>query len=234
MDKYQRLKEEVYRANLELVERKLVTYTWGNVSQIDRAGGIVAIKPSGVDYDTMTPDDIVLLNLEDGSKADDSQLKPSSDTPTHLALYKAFPEIGGITHTHSGFATSFAQAITPVSCFGTTHADYFYGDIPVTRKLTPEEIADNYELNTGLVIIETLKDRKGGIMSMPAVLVAQHGPFTWGPSGAKSVEASVVLEVVAEMALNTRMINPAKGSIEQELLDKHYLRKHGANAYYGQ
>ncbi len=234
MDKFQILKEEVYKANLELVERKLVTYTWGNVSQIDRDNGIVAIKPSGVDYDSMTPDDIVLLNLEDGSKADDSTLKPSSDTPTHLALYRAFPEIGGITHTHSGFATSFAQAIKPVNCFGTTHADYFYGDIPVTRKLTPEEIASDYELNTGRVIIETLKEQSGGILSMPAVLVAQHGPFTWGASAAKSVEASVVLEVVAEMALRTIFINHEKESIEQELLDKHYLRKHGASAYYGQ
>ena len=210
MDKFQILKEEVYKANLELVERKLVTYTWGNVSQIDRDNGIVAIKPSGVDYDSMTPDDIVLLNLEDGSKADDSTLKPSSDTPTHLALYRAFPEIGGITHTHSGFATSFAQAIKPVNCFGTTHADYFYGDIPVTRKLTPEEIASDYELNTGRVIIETLKEQSGGILSMPAVLVAQHGPFTWGASAAKSVEASVVLEVVAEMALRTIFINHEK------------------------
>ena len=194
----------------------------------------MAIKPSGVDYDAMTPDDIVLLKLEDGSKADNSPLNPSSDTPTHLALYKAFPEIGGVTHTHSRFATSFAQAVVPVKCFGTTHADYFYGDIPVTRKLTPEEIAEEYELNTGNVIIETLQGQKCDILSMPAVLVAQHGPFTWGANAAKSVEASVVLEVVAEMALRTIFLNTEKKSIEHELLDKHFLRKHGANAYYGQ
>jgi L-ribulose-5-phosphate 4-epimerase len=234
MDKLKNLREEVFQANLELVERNLVTYTWGNVSQVDREIGIVAIKPSGVDYDSMTPDDIVLLNLECGSNVYDTSLHPSLDTPIHLALYRAFPEIGGITHTHSRCATSFAQAMREVTCFGTTHADYFHGDIPVTRKLSPEEIADEYELNTGKVIIECLKQLDGDALSMSAVLVAQHGPFTWGANATKSVEASVVLEIIAEMAMQTIVLNPDKEAIEQELLDKHYLRKHGKNAYYGQ
>ncbi len=234
MEKFDKLREEVYRANLELVERKLITYTWGNVSQIDRETGIVAIKPSGVDYETMTPDDIVLLNMNCGSKVYEESLNPSSDAATHLAIYRAFPEIGGITHTHSQCATSFAQAMRPVTCFGTTHADYFFGDVPVTRKLSLQEIKDDYELNTGKVIVEAIKQFGDDALSMPAVLVAQHGPFTWGANAAKSVEASVVLEVVAEMALRTIALNPSKKAIEKELLDKHYLRKHGDDAYYGQ
>lgn len=224
------LKKVVCEANIELQTRKLIIYSWGNVSGIDRSAGIVAIKPSGVPYDDLTPDKIVLLDLD--GKIVEGKLKPSSDTPTHLELYRNFEAVGGICHTHSVNATTWAQACCEIPCFGTTHADYFYGSIPVTDVMTKDEIESDYELNTGKVIVR----RFAGIdpMQVPAVLVAGHGPFSWGPSPEKCVEAMVVLEEVAKMALGTITINPDRGPISQVLLDKHYLRKHGKNAYYGQ
>lgn len=224
------LRDEVCAANLELVARGLVTYTWGNVSGIDRECGVVAIKPSGVAYDDLTPDKIVLLSL-DGTVVD-GDLRPSSDTPTHLELYRAFGRIGAVAHTHSPWATSFAQARRPIPCLGTTHADHFYGTVPVTRDMTPEEVADAYEANTGKVIVETFAPIRPE--SVPAVLVASHGPFTWGSSAAAAVENSVVLECVARMACQTVSLAPDVGPVGQHLLDKHFLRKHGASAYYGQ
>lgn len=227
---HEELKETVCNANVELQTQKLVIYSWGNVSEIDRAAGVVAIKPSGVSYDQLTPDKVVLLDL-DGSIIE-GNLKPSSDTPTHLELYRNFKTIGGICHTHSTNATMWAQACREIPCLGTTHADYFYGPIPVTDAMTEDEIKSDYELNTGKVIVR----RFAGMdpMEMPAVLVANHGPFTWGKTGAAAVEAAVVLEQVAEMALGTIMINPNQKQISKPLCDKHYLRKHGKNAYYGQ
>lgn len=224
------LKKAVLDANLELQRRQLVIYSWGNVSGIDRSAGIVAIKPSGVSYDDLSADNIVLVDL--AGNVVEGKLNPSSDTPTHLELYRSFGSVGGICHTHSPNATSWAQACKPVPCFGTTHADYFYGDVPVTKVMTNEQIQSDYELNTGRIIVE----RFSGIdpMQMPAVLVANHGPFTWGGSPAKAVEATVVLEHVAATALGTITINPDMGAISRALLDKHYLRKHGDNAYYGQ
>lgn len=227
---YEELKEQVCRANLALVEHKLVIFTWGNVSQIDRKQGVVAIKPSGVDYDELTPDKIVVLDLN--GKIIEGNLRPSSDTPTHLELYRQFAEVGGITHTHSPKATAWAQSCHEIPALGTTHADHFYGPVPVTDVLTKAEIEGDYELNTGKVIVR----RFAGIdpMSIPAVLVANHGPFTWGKNADKSVENAVVLEQVAAMALDTLALNPTLTGISQTLLDKHYLRKHGKNAYYGQ
>ena len=224
------LKIDVCEANLELKRRELIIYSWGNVSGIDRDKGLVAIKPSGVSYDTLTPDDIVLLDLE--GTVVEGELRPSSDTPTHLELYRQFPTIGGVCHTHSLHATIWAQACRPIPCLGTTHADYYYGAIPVTPLMTDEQIESDYELNTGKVIVETF----GAIDAnqMPAVLVANHGPFTWGPTPSRSVESAVVLEQVAEMALKTAILKPELPAISQTLLDKHYLRKHGKNAYYGQ
>jgi len=227
---YDELRERVCAANIELQTQKLVIFTWGNVSEIDRQAGVVAIKPSGVSYDNMKPSDMVILDLD--GKIIEGDLRPSSDTPTHLELYRQFAEVGGITHTHSGNATMWAQACRDIPCFGTTHADHFYGPVPVTRLMTKKEIEGEYELNTGKVIVERFK----GIdpMQMPAVLVANHGPFTWGADGAKSVTNAVVLEQVATMAMGTLTINSGQGDISQVLLDKHYLRKHGKNAYYGQ
>jgi len=227
---YKELKEQVCRANLALVKHKLVIFTWGNVSQIDRKRGVVAIKPSGVDYDELTPDKIVVLDLN--GKIIEGNLRPSSDTPTHLELYRQFAEVGGITHTHSPKATAWAQSCHEIPALGTTHADHFYGPVPVTDVLTKAEIEGDYELNTGKVIVR----RFAGIdpMSIPAVLVANHGPFTWGKNADKSVENAVVLEQVAAMALDTLALNPTLTGISQTLLDKHYLRKHGKNAYYGQ
>jgi L-ribulose-5-phosphate 4-epimerase len=224
------LKERVFKANLELVKQNLVVLTWGNVSGIDREKGLIVIKPSGVDYSTMTADDMVVVDL-DGNRVDGT-LNPSSDTPTHIELYKAFPNIGGVVHTHSLNATSFAQAGRDIVAFGTTHADCFYGDVPCARALTEAEIADSYEKNTGLVIVETFKDRDPD--AIPAVLVKNHGPFTWGKTPEKAVENAVTLEAVAEMAIKTQIINSAVERVDQYLLDKHYLRKHGKNAYYGQ
>lgn len=224
------LKIQVCDANIELSRQKLVIYSWGNVSGIDREKGIVAIKPSGVSYDELTPDKIVLLDL-DGNVIE-GDLKPSSDTPTHLELYKNFKNIGGICHTHSKYATMWAQACKNLPCFGTTHSDSFYGDVPVTEAMTREQIETDYELNTGKVIIERFKDLDSS--HIQAVLVANHGPFTWGKDASKAVENAVVLEEVAQMAIGTLQINPSQQSISQVLLDKHYLRKHGKNAYYGQ
>jgi len=224
------LKKAVCEANLELQKHKLVIFSWGNVSGIDHSTGLVVIKPSGVPYDELTPDKMVVLDLQ--GKIIEGTLNPSSDTPTHLELYRNFEAIGGICHTHSPSATMWAQACKEIPCFGTTHADNFYGHIPVTDIMTNEEIHEDYELNTGKVIIK----RFTGLdpMQMPAVLVANHGPFTWGSNPAAAVEATVVLEQIAAMALGTITINPDQGPISRALLDKHYLRKHGKNAYYGQ
>jgi L-ribulose-5-phosphate 4-epimerase len=227
---YEKLKKAVCQANIELQTRKLVIYSWGNVSGIDRKAGVVAIKPSGVPYDQLTVDKMVLLDLDENIIA--GNLKPSSDTPTHLELYRNFQAVGGICHTHSTNATMWAQACREIPCFGTTHADYFYGSIPVTEVMTAEQVKSDYELNTGKVIVK----RFAGMdpMGMPAVLVANHGPFTWGKTPDDAVEAAVVLEEIATMALGTININPNQNEISQYLCDKHYLRKHGKNAYYGQ
>lgn len=224
------LKQKVLKANLELVEKGLVIYTWGNVSGIDRDKGLVVIKPSGVPYEGMTAEHMVVIDLN-GNVVEGS-LNPSSDTPTHLVLYKAFPEIGGIVHTHSAWATQWAQAGKSIPCFGTTHADYFYGEIPCTRPMTDEEINGEYEAETGNVIVETFKGFNPNYM--PAVLVNGHGPFTWGKDAEDAVFNSVVLEETAKMAHNSLMLNPGLKGIPGALLDKHFLRKHGANAYYGQ
>ena len=226
------LKQKVLEANLLLPKHGLVTFTWGNVSGIDREKGLVVIKPSGVEYDEMTAADMVVVDL-DGNRVE-GKLKPSSDTPTHVALYKAFPGIRGVVHTHSRWATSFAQAGKGIPAYGTTQGDYFYGEIPCTRKMTPAEIGGEYELETGNVIIETFQSRGIDPGQVPAVLVNSHGPFTWGTDPFNAVHNAVVLEEVAFMAFHAKMINPDLEPMQQELLDKHYLRKHGANAYYGQ
>lgn len=226
-----KLKEQVFQANLLLPKHGLVTFTWGNVSGIDREKGLVVIKPSGVAYETMKRDDMVVLELTTG-KIVDGELKPSSDTPTHLELYKAFPNIGGIVHTHSRWATSFAQAGRGVAALGTTHGDYFYGEIPCTRKMTEAEIQAEYEKETGTVIIETFKDKNPD--AIPGVVVYSHGPFAWGKDAMDAVHNAVVMEEVAFMNIQTMLLNPNIQPMQQELLDKHYLRKHGANAYYGQ
>ena len=227
---YEELRKAVCDANIELQKQNLVIYSFGNVSAIDRATSAVAIKPSGVSYDQLTPDRMVILDL-DGNIIEGA-LKPSSDTPTHLELYRNFEAIGGICHTHSPCATMWAQACKEIPCLGTTGADYFYGSIPVTEVMTEDAIQSDYELNTGRVIVR----RFAGMdpMEMPAVLVANHGPFTWGKTPAGAVESMVVLEQVATMAMGTIMINPKQRPISRALLDKHYLRKHGKNAYYGQ
>ena len=223
------LKVKVYEANMELPKRGLVTYTWGNVSAIDREAGLFVIKPSGVDYETMSPDDMVVMDL-DGNKVE-GKYKPSSDTPTHLELYKAFKDIGGVVHTHSPEATSWAQAGRSIPLYGTTHADYFYGEIPCARSLTPEEIEGEYEKNTGLVIIETFETRGLNPVYTPGVLCVNHGPFTWGKDAAEAVHNAVVLEEVAKMALKTELINPDVKTAPDSIRDKHFFRKHGANAY---
>lgn len=226
-----KLKERVYEANMELVRRNLIIYTWGNVSEIDRERGVVAIKPSGVDYDRLTPEDIVLLSLETGERVE-GELRPSSDSPTHLYLYRHFSEVGGIVHTHSACATAWAQAGRSIPCMGTTHADYFHGDVPVTRFLTPEETEEAYEANTGRVIVEAFEGRNP--MHTPGVLAIGHGPFAWGKTGAEAVHNAVVLEEVARMSLMARQLNPDAGALPAHISDKHFLRKHGPNAYYGQ
>lgn len=226
-----KLKEQVFQANLLLPKHGLVTFTWGNVSGIDREKGLIVIKPSGAPYETMKRDDMVVLELETG-KVVDGELKPSSDTPTHLELYKAFPNIGGIVHTHSRWATSFAQAGRGIAALGTTHGDYFYGEIPCTRKMTAAELQAEYEKETGTVIIETFKDKNPD--AIPGVVVYSHGPFAWGKDAMDAVHNAVVMEEVAFMNIQTMILNPSIGPMQQELLDKHYLRKHGANAYYGQ
>ena len=224
------LKKQVYEANMELPRRGLVTYTWGNVSGIDRETGYFVIKPSGVEYDVLTPDDMVVMDLE-GNKIE-GKYKPSSDTATHLELYKAFPEIGGVVHTHSPWATTWAQAGRDIPCYGTTHADYFYGSIPCARSLTKEEIETDYEKNTGLVIIETFKDLNP--IYVPGVLCVNHGPFTWGKDAMEAVHNAVVLEEVAKMAYQTESINHHAQAAPDSIKEKHFMRKHGANAYYGQ
>lgn len=229
----EQLKKSVLEANLLLPRYGLVTFTWGNVSAIDRDSGLIAIKPSGVEYDGMTVEDIVLVDLITGETVEGNR-KPSSDTPTHLALYRAFPTIGGIVHTHSRYATSFAQAGIGVLPFGTTHADYFYGEIPCTRSMTGGEIRGEYEKETGGVIVETFGERNISPEEVPAVLVRNHGPFAWGKDAAEAVYHAVVLEEVAAMNLHTLSLDPNVSAMPRTLLDKHYLRKHGENAYYGQ
>ncbi len=226
------LKQKVFEANMLLPQYGLVTFTWGNVSAIDRESGLFIIKPSGVDYETMSADDMVVMDL-DGNKVE-GHYKPSSDTPTHLELYKAFPEIGGIVHTHSSYATSWAQAGRSIPCYGTTHADYMYGEIPCVRCLTKEEIEGAYEENTGRLIVNSFREMGKDVMAVPAVLCKNHGPFAWGKDAHDAVHNAVVLEEVAKMAYRAETINARIQPAPQELQDKHYYRKHGANAYYGQ
>ncbi len=228
----EQLKEIVLQANLELPKKNLVTYTWGNVSGIDREKGLVVIKPSGVPYEELKAEDMVVLDM-DGNKVE-GDMRPSSDTPTHIALYKAYPELGGVVHTHSRYATIWAQAGKSIPPLGTTHADYFYGAIPCTRPLTKEEIEGEYELNTGKVIIETFDGNNINPVYVPGVVVYSHGPFSWGKTPDEAVHNAVVMEEVGMMALNTKRLNPSIPDVDAFLLDKHFMRKHGANAYYGQ
>ena len=224
------LKEKVLKANLLLPKYGMVTFTWGNVSEIDRATGLVVIKPSGVEYDSMTADDMVVVDLD--GKVVEGRLRPSSDTATHIELYKAFPDIGGVVHTHSTYATSWAQTGLDLPCYGTTHADYFYGSVPCARDLSDSEIESEYEKNTGKVIIETFSGRDP--MSCPGVLCKNHGPFTWGTDSMNAVHNAVVLEEISKMAVNVKIIAPDTEPAKQAIQDKHYYRKHGKNAYYGQ
>ncbi len=227
----EKLKEQVWKANLQLPAHGLVVFTWGNVSGLDRESGLFVIKPSGVEYDKLRPEDMVVMDLE-GHKVE-GELNPSSDTPTHLELYRKFPTIGGVVHTHSRWATIWAQSGRSIPAYGTTHGDYFYGPIPCTRAMTPEEIGGEYELETGKVIVETFEGKKPE--DIPAVLVKSHGPFTWGKDCFEAVHNSVVLEELAMMAWHTEnTMGVQMKPMQQELLDKHFLRKHGANAYYGQ
>ncbi len=226
------LKLEVYKANMELPKRGLVTYTWGNVSGIDREKGLFVIKPSGVDYDELKPDDLVVMDLN-GNKVE-GELNPSSDTKTHLVLYNYFPNICGIVHTHSPYAVAWAQAGEDIPCYGTTHADYFYGAVPCARHLTQEELDEDYEMNTGHSIVETFKNRGIDPKAVPAVVCHSHGPFTWGKNAAEAVYHAVVLEEVAKMAIFTRQVKFDAEAAPQRYQDKHYMRKHGPNAYYGQ
>lgn len=226
------LKRQVYEANMLLPRYGLVTFTWGNVSGIDRKAGLFVIKPSGVEYDKLRPEDMVVVDLE-GNKAE-GNYHPSSDTDTHMVLYNRFPDIGGIVHTHSPWATSWAQAGRDIPCYGTTHADYLYGEVPCVRSLTKEEIESAYEKNTGVLIADEFSKRKKDYAATPAVLCKYHGPFTWGKDAGEAVHNAVVLEEVAKMAARCEMLNPQGSPAPQELQDKHYYRKHGANAYYGQ
>lgn len=230
---YKELKERVFRANMLLPRYDLVKFTWGNVSEIDREKGVIAIKPSGVEYDVMTAEDMVVVDLASG-KVVEGKYKPSSDTDTHLEIYRNFKDVGGIVHTHSRWATIFAQMKKDIPALGTTHADYFYGSIPATRDMTKEEIEGEYELNTGKVIVETFETRNITPKDVPSVLVASHGPFSWGKNADNAVHNAVVLEEVAFMAWHTMIMGKDIVSMDDNLLDKHYLRKHGANAYYGQ
>ena len=226
------LKRQVCEANIELVRRGVVIYTWGNISGIEREKGLVVIKPSGVDYDEMKPDNMVVVDLMTGETVE-GQYKPSSDTPTHLELYRIFPIIGGIAHTHSVNAVAFAQAGMDIPALGTTHADYFYGSIPCTRELSQQDVEENYELNTGKVIVECIKERNIAPLAIPGILVKNHGPINWGNNAADAVYHAVVMETIAEMDLKSLLLNP-QTSMAQYVLDKHYLRKHGPKAYYGQ
>lgn len=226
------LKKRVYEANMLLPKYGLITFTWGNASEIDRESGLVAIKPSGVEYDKLTPDDIVILDLD--GKIVEGKLNPSTDTPTHIELYKAFSEIGGVVHTHSTHAVAWAQAGLDIPCYGTTHADYFYGAIPCIRNLTAEEIEDGYEENTGLSIVERYTKSDINPKFVPGCVCKNHGPFTWGKDAKEAVHNAVVLEEVARMAILTRQVNPSAGETPRYMQDKHFMRKHGPNAYYGQ
>lgn len=226
------LREQVYEANMELTRRHLVTYTWGNVSGVDRESGLFVIKPSGVEYDALRPEDLVVMDLQ-GNKVEGA-LNPSSDTKSHMVLYNAFPQIGGVVHTHSPYAVGWAQAGEDIPCYGTTHADYFYGSIPCARHLTQEELDEDYELNTGKIIVETFRERGIDPVAVPAVICFSHGPFTWGKDAAQAVYHAVVLEEVAKMALFTRQVNASAAPAPQRIQNKHYMRKHGPNAYYGQ
>ena len=226
------LKKKVYEANMDLPKYGLVTFTWGNVSALDRERGVFVIKPSGVEYDKLTPEDMVVVDL-DGNRVE-GKLNPSSDTATHLELYKAFPQIGGIVHTHSSYATSWAQAGRSIPCYGTTHADYIYGEVPCARCLTKEEIDEGYETNTGRLIVEEFKRLNKKPLEVPAVLCKNHGPFAWGKDAKEAVHNAVVLEEVAKMAYRCEIINKDVKPAPQELQDKHYYRKHGADSYYGQ
>ena len=228
----EQLKEQVYKANMLLPKYKMVTFTWGNVSGIDRESGLFVIKPSGVEYDDLSPEDMVVVDL-DGNTVE-GKYRPSSDTETHRILYREFPDIGGIVHTHSPWATSWAQAGRGIPCYGTTQADYYYGEIPCVRNLTKEEIDEAYELNTGILIAEHFHTAGIDYLAVPGVLCKNHGPFTWGKDADNAVHNAVVLEECAKMAARCEMINPQVKPAPQELLDKHYFRKHGANAYYGQ
>ncbi len=227
-----KLKHIVYEANMELPRRGLVTYTWGNVSGIDRERGLVVIKPSGVRYEDLTPESLVVLDLD--GKVMEGELNPSSDTKTHLELYRAFPALGGIVHTHSPYAVAWAQAGRDIPCYGTTHADYFYGPIPCARHLTAEEVETDYERSTGQIIVETFTGRGIDPMHTPGVVCRSHGPFAWGKDAAEAVYHAAVLEEVAKMALLTRAVDSAAEPAPQHVQDKHFLRKHGPNAYYGQ
>ncbi len=229
---FEKLREDVFAANMALVENGLVVLTWGNASGIDRDKGVIAIKPSGVSYAAMKPSDLVLLDLD--GKVVEGNMRPSSDTPTHLVLYRAWPEIGGVVHTHSAHATAFAQAGRPIPCFGTTHADFCPGDIPCVRALTREEVESDYEGNTGLSIVEQYRRDALKPLEFPGAVLTHHGPFSWGKSAAAAAENALIMESVASMAILTRAINPGAVPIPPHILDKHYQRKHGANAYYGQ
>lgn len=229
---YKELRERVCAANLEISANGLAILTWGNASEADREAGVFAIKPSGVDYTELTPDKIPVLSIESGEQVY-GDLRPSSDTATHAELFRAFEDIGGVVHTHSTCATSWAQAYKSIACFGTTHADHFYGEIPCTDPLSEEDVRGDYERNTGRVIVEFFKTAGLDAAAVPAVLVGGHGPFAWGGDAAKAVEAALVLENVAKMALQTLQINPASQPVGKYLLDRHYFRKHGENAYYG-
>ena len=226
------LRDAVYEANMDLPKRGLVVYTWGNVSGVDRDKGLIVIKPSGVEYDELKPEDLVIVDFD--NKIVEGKMNPSSDTKTHVELYKSFPTVGGIVHTHSPHAVGWAQAGRDIPCYGTTHADYFYGSVPCTRNLTKEEVDGDYELNTGKVIVETFKERNLDPLAVPGVICRCHGPFTWGKDAAKAVYHAVVLEEMAKMAMYTITIDPKAAEAPQYVLDKHYLRKHGPNAYYGQ
>jgi L-ribulose-5-phosphate 4-epimerase len=227
---YLELKREVYEANMELQRRNLVVYTWGNVSQIDRAKGVIAIKPSGVAYEVMKPDDIVIVDLDNNIV--EGSMRPSSDTKTHTHLYRHFDSIGGVTHTHSTYATAWAQTQQAIPCYGTTHADYAYGEIPCTAVMTDEQIERDYEEETGVQITDVFKDRNP--KEVPMVIVAGHAPFTWGKNGADAVYHAVILEEIARMAYLTKTLQQNTAALKQGIVDKHYLRKHGKNAYYGQ
>lgn len=227
------LKQAAWEANLKIVEAGLVLLTWGNASVVDRAAGAMAIKPSGVDYEKLRAEDIVIVSIATGEKIE-GDFRPSSDTPTHLELYRAFPKIGAIVHTHSSFATSWAQAGCDIPCMGTTHADHFHGAIPLVRQLTPAEIADHYERNTGLVIVESFRERNIDPDHVPGAILHGHAPFAWGATPGKAVENAIVLEEVAKMNYHALTLNPNAENLPQSVLDKHFFRKHGAGAYYGQ